>query len=127
MNAAAATLFSPKGSLTRAQLITILYRIAGSSAVTQSPEFTDVPAGIWYSAPVVWAAEHQIVNGYPDGGFRPDGEITQEQIATILYRYSSSPKMEGSLEHFPDGDSVSNYAKDALLFMKRPSHHRNIS
>lgn len=114
MNGTSGTLFSPNSSLTRAQLVTILYRMEGSPEVTFKGTFTDVEAGKWYSDAIEWAAENKIVNGMGDGIFKPDGYITREQIAAILYRYSGSSEAEGDLSAFPDSGDVSNYATDAI-------------
>lgn len=108
--------FEPKGTVNRAQLVTILYRMAGSPAVERANVFSDVPIGRWYADAVVWASENKIVNGYPDGTFRPMDAITREQIAAILYRYCGSPKAEGDLQTFPDAATVSTYALDAMAW-----------
>ncbi|MBR4132486.1 MAG: S-layer homology domain-containing protein, partial [Oscillospiraceae bacterium] len=110
------TVFSPAGSVTRAQLVTILYRLAGEPAVAYKGTFSDVADGLWYSDAIEWAAANGIVNGVGEGKFNPDGKITREQIAAILYRYSGSPKVEGSLAGFPDAASVSDYAVDAMIW-----------
>ena len=113
MNGIAETVFSPDSSLTRAQLVTILYRVAGKP-VDFRGVFTDVPAGQWYSDAIEWAADNGIVNGVGDGRFNPDGKITREQIATILHRFSYSPKAGGNLYAFPDHAKVSDYAVEAM-------------
>ncbi len=115
MQGYSATKFVPEDVLTRAQLVTILYRVVGQPEVTISGMFDDVPAGMWYTEAIEWAATNDIVNGKKEGVFDPMGQITREQIAAILYRYSGSPAVEGELA-FPDADKVSNYAKDAMLW-----------
>ena len=116
MNGMGGGKFSPDGIVTRAQLVTILYRLAGSPEATYKGSFTDVKDGLWYSLPIEWAAANGIVNGVGNGKFNPDGRITREQIAAILYRYSGSPETEGDLKAFPDADKVSGYAVDALIW-----------
>lgn len=81
--------FDPNATLTRAMVVTILYRMDGQEDVTFAGTFSDVADGLWYSNAVEWAAKHGIVNGMGDGTFAPDGEITREQLAAILYRYAA--------------------------------------
>lgn len=116
MNGTSATQFSPNGTLTRGQLVTILYRMAQSPAVSFENRFTDVAKDQYYSDAVIWAANSGVVTGYPDQTFKPDAKITREQIATILYRYEQSPSVDGSLDAFPDQEHVSSYARDALIW-----------
>ena len=116
MNGVGGGKFAPEGIVTRAQLVTILYRLDGSPETTFKNTFSDVADGKWYSLPIEWAAANAIVNGVGEGRFNPDGKITREQIAAILYRYSGSPKAEGDLNAFPDASSASNYARDALIW-----------
>ena len=107
--------FDPDGSLTRAMLVTILYRAEGSPNVSgEANPFTDVKSGQWYTDAVIWAAHEGIVNGMTETTFAPNLKITREQIATILYRYAGSPKTDGSLDEFSDALTVSPYAIDAM-------------
>ncbi len=115
MNGMSKTLFKPNGTVTRGQLVTILYRIANEPAFTADVTFTDVEAGRYYTNAVKWAAENDIVNGYIDGTFKPEAPISREQIATILYRYAGKPAVTGTLD-FPDANLAGNYAKDALVW-----------
>ncbi len=116
MNGVTDMLFNPSGSLTRGQLVTILYRMEGQPTVKTPANFSDVPvSGKYYSNAVAWAANKGIVNGYNDGTFKPNNQITREQIATILYRYNGSPAVTGTLA-FPDVNTVSKYAKDAMTW-----------
>ena len=110
------TVFDPTGDVTRAQLVTILYRLAGEPAAEYKGTFSDVADGLWYTKAIEWAADNGVVNGVGNGKFAPDTAITREQIAAILYRYSGSPKTEGSLSAFPDSASVSPYAVDAMIW-----------
>ena len=115
MNGVAADRFDVNGSLTRAQLVTVLYRIAGEPETKAENPFTDVPAGKWYSNAIVWAAENGIVNGISATEFAPNNAITREQIAAILYRYAKAePAEEGKLDAFSDAANVSNYARQAM-------------
>ena len=107
-------LFNPSGTVTRAQLVTILYRLAGEPDAAYESTFTDVEAGKWYTDAVAWASKNGIINGVGNGRFAPDAPITREQIATILYRYTGSPKTEADLDVFPDSDTVSTYAVDSM-------------
>ncbi len=115
MNGMSDNLFKPNGTVTRGQLVTILYRIAEEPVTTTEKSFTDVKAGRYYTEAVLWAAENDIVNGYNDGTFKPEAPISREQIATILYRYAGSPAATGILD-FPDADKAGNYAKNALIW-----------
>ncbi len=116
MNGISETIFDPNGKVTRAQLVTILYRIAGEPEVTFKGTFSDVEANKWYSDAIEWAAANGIVNGVGNQKFDPNGKITREQIAVILYRYSNKPAVSGELTEFPDAQSVSDYAKEALVW-----------
>lgn len=116
MNGMSDTIFSPNGTVTRAQLVTILYRVANEPEVVSSGTFTDVPNGMWYSNSIEWAAANNIVNGVSKNRFNPMGNITREQIATILYRYAGNPAVSGNLSAFPDKDMVHDYAIDALIW-----------
>ncbi len=120
MKGTSETLFSPVNSLTRAQIVTILYRIAGSPKVEYKAVFTDVADEIWYTDAILWAAEKEIVKGYPDGTFAPNKAITREQIATILYREAEGYQYGvSSIAAFPDVDKVSSYAEDAMNWAVR--------
>lgn len=116
MNGVSTGVFRPQGTVTRAQLVTILYRVAGSPEATFKGTFNDVKSGRFYSSAVEWAAEKGIVTGKTATTFDPDGAITREQIAAILYRYTGSPEVSGSLDTFPDSAKVSSYAVNALLW-----------
>ncbi len=116
MNGYSATEFAPEEALTRAQLVTILYRAAGQPAVTAAPSFRDVAANRYYYNAIAWAAQNGIVNGFGDGTFGPNLMISREQIAAILYRYAGQPAVTGSLEAFADAANVSAYARDAMLW-----------
>ncbi len=111
------TQFKPTQAMNRAMLVTVLWRAEGSPEGAE-PQFTDVPSTAWYYEAVNWAAENQIVNGVGKGKFNPLGEITREQMAAILYRYSQMiglpAEAEESVSTFVDGDKVSSWAVDAM-------------
>ena len=118
MNGTGAHKFSPDSPLTRAMAATVLYRIAGKPEVEGESPFPDVPAGQWYTEPVIWAQANGIVTGYQDGTFRPDRNITREQFAAILYRYMRTidPELQpdADLSGFPDAGNVQSYALEAM-------------
>ena len=116
MNGVADDAFDVDGNLTRAQLVTILYRIAGEPESTATNPFADVADGQWYTTAVIWAAENGIVKGVNTTTFAPNDQITREQIATILFRYAKAEKVEGKLAGFPDAGKVSDYAADAMAW-----------
>ena len=116
MNGVADDAFDVDGNLTRAQLVTILYRIAGEPESTATNPFADVAYGQWYTNAVIWAAENGIVKGVNTTTFAPNDQITREQIATILFRYAKAEKVEGKLAGFPDAEKVSDYAADAMAW-----------
>lgn len=107
----------PNGQLTRAMLVTILWRFAGQPADGENP-FTDVPKQKWYTQAVAWAAKNGIVNGMSETTFEPDTPITREQIATILFRYVRRQGLDngarGDFSRFADGALVSGWADEAL-------------
>lgn len=110
--------FGPDVNLSRAMLVTILYRIEEQPEVSGSSAFADIEDGSWYEAAVTWAAENGIVTGYNGYSFAPNDLITREQIATILYRYAQlkGQNMSGSADISAYGDShlVSSYARSSL-------------
>ncbi|MGM9565484.1 S-layer homology domain-containing protein [Evtepia sp.] len=112
------TQFSPKKPLNRAMLATILYRMEGSPAVTGENPYTDVAAGTWYTDAVLWASEQGIVNGYGNGKFGPLNNITREQLAAMLLRYSDYKKYntdaQNDLASYADADDISAWALEAL-------------
>ena len=85
MNGVSADAFDPMGNLTRAAIVTVLYRLEGSPVTAASNEFYDVPAGQWYSDAVAWAVKHGITNGYGDGRFGPDDPSSRVQLAVFLF------------------------------------------
>ena len=115
MNGVAADTFDVEGSLTRAQLVTVLYRLAGEPETSAAIPFADVADGQWYTKAIVWAAENGTVNGVNETTFAPNDPITREQIAAILYRYAHEENTEdGKLTSFPDAKDISGYALEAM-------------
>lgn len=116
MNGVGGGKFEPDGQLTRAQLVTVLYRAAGEPDTgKQVNPFTDVADNTWYTKAVIWAANNGIVNGVAKNTFAPDDSITREQIAAMLYRYAGAEAAkEDKLSAFPDAAKVSDWAKEAL-------------
>ncbi len=112
--------FEPEGEMTRAMLVTVLYKWENPENTENAHSFTDVPKGEWYSDAVMWAAEKNIVNGVSENKFAPDKAVTREQMALILYRYA---KMQGydvnvkaDIPCFTDMEDVSDWALDATLW-----------
>ena len=113
-------LFAPNSQTTRAQLVTILYRLAGEPEPGGDSGFSDVAAGTWYTDAVAWAAENGIVNGTTDTTFAPGEDITREQLVTVLYRYAESKGYDVSasadLSGYPDAGQVQDYAQPAMAW-----------
>lgn len=113
-----ATTFSPYASMTRAMLVTVLYRLEGEPAVTGRSGFSDVTIGSYYEAAVTWAADNGIVNGTSAVTFSPSENVTREQMAAILCRYAQykqyGTSASASLSAFSDAAAVSTYAKAPL-------------
>ena len=120
MNGTADGIFSPDLNITRGMTVTIIYRFAGSPEVDGNTDFSDVPSDAYYSVPVAWAVSEGIVNGYDDGTFKPDNEITREQLAVIIRRYASSLKFDGKssdnaqIRDYSDYNKISSYAVEAM-------------
>jgi len=117
MSGVSETSFAPNSKLTRAMLVTILYRLQNSPECGEAP-FTDIPAGQWYTKPVAWAAENKVVSGMGNGVFAPNVDITREQIAVILYNYAKTFGIEtaetNDLAAFNDAGNVSSWAKEHM-------------
>lgn len=116
-NGVNATTFGPDRPMTRAMLVTVLWRYEGEPDAATS-NFVDVSSNAWYARAVSWAAEKEIVNGVGNGKFNPDGTITREQLATILYRYAEKKSLNiqisADLNSYPDGKDISSWAKNAF-------------
>lgn len=114
------TEFAPNSPMTRAQLVTVLYRAAGSPSVTVSTNFEDLDVGSYYYSAVVWANVNGIVNGTSDTTFSPDSRLTRQQLAAILYRYARAfggdTSYIGNLSHFTDRHQVDSYATTPMIW-----------
>ena len=123
MNGVSDTQFAPDASMTRAMLVTVLWRYAGEPSAGAVPAFGDVAASTWYSNAVAWAAENGVVTGFSDTVFGPNDYVNREQMYTILYRYMNFTGLtieleeEMRLQQFADDNLVSDWARDALHFM----------
>ena len=113
--------FSPETSMTRAQLVQVLYNMEGAPSVTYTEQFDDVGKNQWFAKPVTWAAQENIVFGKEPGLFDPDAPITRQEITTILFRYAEYKGFDFSVEDpqttlqtFPDAESVASWATDDL-------------
>ena len=112
--------FAPNATTTRAQLATILHRLAGEPAVTGEAGFADVAAGTWYHDAVTWAAANDIVNGIGDNQFGPGNTLTREQLVTMLYRYAQGEGYDLSaaadLSGYPDAGQIQSWAQEAMTW-----------
>jgi len=119
MNGMTDKTFEPNTAMSRAMLVTVLWRLAGSPAPSAKAPFTDLKQA-WYKDAVAWAYENGVVNGTSDTKFSPNGNITREQMAAILYRYAQyrGDHMDrfAELGRYPDGAKVSKYARDAFAW-----------
>lgn len=113
--------FSPNGKVSRAMIVTTLYRMAGSPQVATDRSFTDVEDGKWYTDAVAWAVEAGIAKGITETAFAPNATATREQAATLLYRYVTlylgDAAVQGAdLSGFTDSNAISGYAETAMAW-----------
>ena len=106
--------FSPDQTFTRAQMVTVLYRLAGEPAIAGADDFIDTTEGSWYSDAVIWASREGIAEGYGDGRFGTDDPVTQEQLVTLLWRQAGKPEGDPSAS----AEDASAYAKDAVRWAR---------
>ena len=116
-----ATTFSPTVKMSRSMLAMVLSRMDGRTVSAPSVGFTDVPDGQWYSSAVNWAAVNGIVTGGTDGTFRPNDNVTREQLCTMLYRYAKNylgmdVSVTADLSGYTDSSKVSSYAMEAVTW-----------
>ena len=120
MNGVGNEKFAPNNQMTRAMVVTVLYRLAGEPKVEGTVDFTDVPAGEYYYDALVWATENGLAMGVTETTFAPGRSITREQLVTFLYRYAQYAGLDVSgradLTTFTDSQSVSSYAVDAFAW-----------
>ena len=118
MNGTDGSLFSPESTTTRAQVVTVLYRLAGQPAADWANPFWDVPASAWFHDAVTWAWENDITGGVSSTRFGAGNAVTREQLATFLYRYAQDQGYDTSaradLSGYSDAGLVSSYATEAL-------------
>ncbi len=113
--------FSPQVTTSRGMIVQILYNLEGKPEVTGKSKFTDVSSGQWFSDPVIWASENQIVKGYSDGTFLPNRPISRQEMAAILYRYAKYKEYDtsawGDLSVFPDLNELNqDYAAEPMYW-----------
>ena len=112
--------FNPAGTMTRAMVVTVLWRREGSPEIAFSKDFKDVAEGQWYTSAVLWAKRYGVVNGTSETTFSPRGEITREQLVTMLCRYTDYKELDtsskASIAKYPDAGSVSSWAKSAVIW-----------
>ena len=120
MNGVGEGRFDPQGVFTRAQLATVLYRMAGSPAVTGEDAFDDTEAGTWYTDAVLWASQNGVINGYGNGLYGTNDPTTQEQLTVMLWRDAGRPVLDylstGGVEK-----QASQWAYDAVVWAKETS------
>ena len=113
------TIFAPNGTVTRGQIVAILWRLDGKP-MAGTDSYSDVPAGQYYAQAVAWASANGVVTGYSDGTFRPDMPITREQMAAILWRYAKYKSVnvsgQADLSRFTDRGQVASYAAQAMAW-----------
>ena len=120
MNGIGNNLFSPQGMLTRAMMVQTLYNMEGQPAVSGASSYRDVVSGAWYTNAIIWATENNIVNGYDNGNFGVNDNITREQLVTILHRYTEykggDVSATASISNYTDAGQVSTYASNAVMW-----------
>ena len=118
MNGVGGGKFDPEGTMTRAMVVTVLWRVEGKPEPAEASGFADVPAGEWFTDAVAWAKSKGVVNGVSETAFDPDGSITREQLAAILFRYCDAKNLlvdeRGDLSPFTDRGKISSYAEEAI-------------
>ena len=118
MNGTSTTTFKPNDTITRAMVVTILYRMAGEPKVSGKPSYSDVPANKWFSDAIKWATDNGVATGYGNGKFGPSDPVTREQMATFLIRYAEYKGKDtspvGSLNGYTDAGKVHSWAADAM-------------
>ncbi len=117
--------FEPESKMTRAMLVTVLYRMANPENTENTHSFSDVPEGRWYSDAVAWASSNEIVSGVGENRFAPDEDITREQMALIIYRFAKHLGVDvtdaSNLEGFTDMKDISDWALDAIKWANSAS------
>lgn len=118
MQGVSSTSFAPQKALTRAEVVTMLYAMQGKPEVAGDPNFSDVIGTDWFAAPVIWASGTGVAAGYEDGTFRPNQEVSREELATMLRSFAAAQNRDtsasGDLSGFADAASVSGYATEPV-------------
>ena len=119
MNGTSSSAFSPERTITRGQIVTILWRLSGSPVVNYLMDFSDVDTATYYGEAVRWAASEGVVDGYGGGLFGPDDPVTREQLAAMLYRYAQYKSYDTTqggmaIREYADYDQISDYALEAM-------------
>ena len=114
------TTFEPNAPMTRAMLVSVLWRLEGRPEASGVNPFSDVQDGKWYTSGVLWAASKEIVSGFPNGTFAPDDSITREQMASLIMRYATYKGIElapgASLASFADAGKVQHWSEKAVAW-----------
>ncbi len=118
MNGTSNNTFSPRLKITRAMIVTVLYRLAGEPAVSSRSTFSDIANNMWYSKPVTWSQANGVAKGYQDGSFKPNDSLTREQLVAMLYRYANAKQYDvgakTNLTSYSDSANITPYARDAM-------------
>ncbi len=115
--------FEPNTNMSRAMIVSVLYRMSGETNKTDNNPFSDVLENAWYSDSIKWAAENNIVSGISDNEYNPQGDVTREQLSAILYRYAVHKGYDVSgienvdISSYQDAENVSGYAKDSVKYV----------
>ena len=114
--------FAPQQYMTRAMVVQVLYKLAGSPQVQTTAEFSDVAEDVWYADAVNWAVQKNIIKGISSDAFAPDVPMTRQDLAAVLWRYAGSPATEEDLDNFRDAGQVAPYARTAIAWMVEKGH-----
>lgn len=126
MNGVSPTLFQPNGTMSRAMVATVLWRLEGEPEMDDTSVFTDVPRGQWYTQAIAWAYEQGIITGYGGGRFGPQDNVTRQQLAAMLFRYAKTMDLDGgeraSLSAYRDQGQVADWAREAFAWAVAKGH-----
>lgn len=126
MNGVSPTLFQPNGTMSRAMVATVLWRLEGEPEMDDTSVFTDVPRGQWYTQAITWAYEQGIITGYGGGRFGPQDNVTRQQLAAMLFRYAKTMDLDGgeraSLSAYRDQGQVADWAREAFAWAVAKGH-----
>lgn len=126
MNGVSPTLFQPNGTMSRAMVATVLWRLEGEPEMDDTSVFTDVPRGQWYTQAIAWAYEQGIITGYGGGRFGPQDNVTRQQLAAMLFRYAKTMDLDGgeraTLSAYRDQGQVADWAREAFAWAVAKGH-----